>query len=252
MILQRAGHDLRRARRKLVHEYDERHVRPLLWRVRVVRARHPAGTPTRRQYGVAAVEEQVGYRNTLIEQSSGIESHVEDQGARPRVAECGDCFAEFVRRLRTEGLEMDISDSGRHHGRVTNRRHMDQPSLDIKPEWTGKTRSNNRECHRRPGLAPEEGRCFFGRPAERRNALDLDDAIARLDSGFVGRRARQRGDHGEPTIGDFDAHTESAVITPRVQHQLLEIVGSKETRIRITEIPKHAVDREVVEMTFVD
>ena len=106
-------------------------------------------------------------------------------------------------------------------------------------------------------------RCRSGRPAQllhclillppfRRAPIQLDDAVAGLDAGTLGRRVRQRRDDGDPAIAHIDLDAESGVVAGRGLGELPEVIRFQEYRIGIVQLVEHALDRHLVQLALVE
>ena len=115
MILQRAGHDLRRGRRAAVDQHDER---------RAVRGRRRAARPSRtcasaraavRRDDHAAVEKHIRHADGRFEHAAGIVAQVEHQAAQraaARLLELGDRGFQIGRRGLAEVRDLHVAEAG--------------------------------------------------------------------------------------------------------------------------------------------
>ena len=101
VILQRAGDDLRRARRVAVDEHDDRQSRPRLRRAVGERLRVASAVrPRMRHDPLTRVEKEIADADALVEQAARIAAQIEDQRSScPRVAQRIDRVAQIGRRL---------------------------------------------------------------------------------------------------------------------------------------------------------
>src|SRR5690606_26249343 len=81
-------------------------------------------------------------------------------------------------------------------------------------------------------------------PPGHRLPLDLDEPVADLDAGALGRRARPRLRHHDPAIARVDRHADAAVGVRRDALEALEAIRREVRRVRVAELVEHAARRE--------
>ena len=80
-----------------------------------------------------------------------------------------------------------------------------------------------------------------------RQPFDLDDPVAGLDPGPVGRRALDRGDHGQLVVADRDLDPQAAEAARGLHLHLAVAFGVEEGRVRVERL-EHAADRAVEDL----
>ena len=104
VILQRAGDDLRRARRKAVDQHGDREASARLRRAVGERARRIRACGRACSRSLARIEKEIGHRDALIEQSARVAAQIEDRAIHPDPTQRIDRTPQIGRRLLAEDV----------------------------------------------------------------------------------------------------------------------------------------------------
>ena len=111
--------------------------------------------------------------------------------------------------------------------------------------------SHDPHVHRRARRSTQAIDRLLERHVERGLGADAHDAIAAVQARAIGRRARDRADHGELVIADRDDDAEAAELAARAHAHVLVRLRVEEHRVRI-ERAEHAVDGCFLDLAEID
>ena len=186
MVLQRTGNDLGRARAEAIHDDDEGNVGVAILgggAEQVVLLVQPG---TRFHHGLAALQEEIRDIDSRRQQAAGIPPQVQDQSAGPFVDEAVQRRNELLLRLAAEAAQRHVADIV-IQDEALGLRHLDDVAHDANRERKIHAHARDRDVDRGPLLAPQRVHGLVHRPALGGFALDLDDAVADLESLAEGR-----------------------------------------------------------------
>ena len=254
VILQRAGDDLRRARRPAVDDDDDGQARPLLWVFIIELVRGARCAPARRHNFLAGIEEEVRHRHTLVEEAAGVVAQIEDERLHPLLAQRVDRLRHFPGRVLAHRRQGDVSDAIVEHQRDAriDRPDVNRGARELIGDRLVDPAPSDQQLRRRPGRPAQFLDRLILLPPFRRTAVELDDAVARLHAGALGRRIGQRRDDGDPAVAHVDLNAEAGVVAGRGFGELAEVVRLEEYRVRIAQLIEHAVDRHLIELALVE
>src|SRR6266446_3408306 len=210
------------------------------------------GGAAARRHDLAPLQEGVGDRDRLIEQSARIVAQVDDE-ALELVAglggEVGDHLLQVLRRLLVELRDADKPDIVAFEPR-THGTHLDARAGDGNLDRLFLPLAHDLELDLgvlRPAHLLD--RLVEGEPLHRL-VIEVRDDVVGHDPGLGCRRVVDRGDDLDQAIlhGDFDA--EAAELAPGLHLHVAEALGIHVARMRI-EPGQHAVDRRFDQLAVV-
>src|SRR6185436_7328641 len=171
----------------------------------------------------ARAEEQVAYRQRLLQDSAGIAAQVHDDALRTPGDQSADRLFDLGRRVLIEALQRHIAHIAEGDG-VRHGRHVNDGAREL--HLDGLRDSGTAELHadlgaRRSGQ--DVARLLRG-PAPRRGGVHLHDAIALTHPITLGWRMREHATDHDLLIARLDLHPETAVASTRSRGELLELL----------------------------
>ena len=244
VILQRAGHDLRRRGRAAVDQHDHRAASTRSPRRRV-EALDAVGAAAAGRHDLAAVEEDVGDRDRLLEQAAGVVAQVEHHAleAWPELGrQLVDRVAQAGLGLLVERGHADVADVA--SARAAHRRDRDHRPrhADVERHPRGQAGAASARSRCRPAAHPLD-RLGEGH-AEHRLAVDVGDDVAGLDAGAEGRRIVDRRHHLDQAVLHRDLDAQTAELAFGLDLHVAVFLGVEIAGMRV-ERGQHAVDRRL-------
>ena len=254
MILQRAGHDLGRARAVAIDEHDHRQVRVLAVFVRAVVLVRLRDAAARVDDHVAARKEPIGDLDSLVQRSTGIVAQVEHQALHPAVGQLLERGADFVVRRLGKISELDVARVLVDHEHAADRHDIDFVAFDIEIDQAVVAAPAEGDVDGRALRTFQLGDRLLARPALGVGAGDPRDDVAAAEALLVGGRAFEDGHHGDVAVDDLNLDPEAVVLAFLALAHLGVALGIEEAGMRIQGF-QHPVDGAVdqaVRRHFVD
>src|ERR1700738_3765932 len=193
VVLQRSGHYLGGAGAASIDEHDQRKVWPaLLSRIGEFPIRF--GKPAVHADDLLpGIQEQIGYSDSLSQQSARIRAQIEDECLHSVRKKAVDRPVQLLPRRIAERLQIDVPDAV-----AEQRRSAHRALMNCRPHEPDLHRSQSAgtldlKCHGGASFAAQRLGCLFAGPSLRGLVHDLDDAVARLQSGALGGAGGARG-----------------------------------------------------------
>ena len=252
MILKRAGDDLRRARTASVdqnHQGKSREGFPLLGAQDGVSGSRAAARLRNRE---VLVEEEIGQRDTLIQQPPGVSAQVQDHPGGPVLDQLVDGALEFVAGAFAEPPQGNVSDPVLEEVCERHREDLNRGPLQREGNRLLDPRTPDPDVHFRARPPAQRHDRPVRVPAPRGLALDLDDSIPRADARPLPRGARQGAHHRDPFSLAHDFQPDSGVLPLGADAEVGPFVGAQELRVGIVEFVDDGVDGGAVERIRLD
>ena len=209
MVLQRARDDFRGTRRTAVHDRDNRQARPLL-RLRIgVLMRGAGGTTAGLDDRLARIEEQIRHGHALIEQTAGILAEIENQRLHALLEQRVHRLRNFTGRALADRIERDVADVIVQHHRDLDRPDVNRGARELELDRIIDAQPPNGQLRRRTRRPAQLLHRLILFPPFRGAAVQLDNAVTRLNAGTLGRRIGQRRDDGDPAVAHVDLNAEA-------------------------------------------
>ena len=267
MRLERAREDLARARRTLVDDHDQRKV--LEHGALRLRAHLPdlVAIAILARHDLAAVHEHVRELDRALEQTTGIEAEVEDEAIELALGtHVRDRGHEVLEAVVVEAAQTDVADAVLGIDVPVPLRRAALVERLLPPAVDGADLdllADERDIDvillalaldgQRDGLAG--GACdrvdrLVERPAERRLAVDGDDAVVVLDARAERRSALERVDDLDVAlvvVTDHDADADEVALDHLLE--AAELLRPDDLRVLVLEASREFLDRAVAELT---
>ena len=182
-----------------------------------------------------------------MQQTARIVAQVEHQPLQARTLAIGIRLVKFFKMAHhvRRGFFLELGDAQvavtRFDGFRLDALHLDLVALDGDLERLRLALAQDGELDRGLRLAAHLLDGVVQRHAFHRRFVELDDEVARLDTGAIGGRVLDRGDDLDEAVLHADLDAEATEFTLRRNLQILEGVGVQIGGMRI-EIGQHAAD----------
>jgi hypothetical protein len=250
-VAQRAGDDLGGAGRALVDDHDQRHVGEVVAVVggELLAGRRAADGRDDR----AGLDEGVGDLDGGGEQAAGVVAHVEHDAADAGLLEVGELGPQLLAgRLGEVAVDLHEPDLDRLPVLVGARQDLalhavegDHVAGDRVLPGLVAALALDVQRDGGAGLAAHVVDGLRQAHRHRRLAVDLDDAVARLEAGLRRGVAVDHADHGDLRVAHADLDAEPAEAALRAGLHLVEVVGAQQVGVRV-ERAEHALDDRVL------
>ncbi len=252
MILERTGHELRRARRELVDQHDHRLVDERAAAVSLHLVDDLPAVPGR--VDDAVLQELVRDVRSLVDEPARIGTQVEDDprercAARPR-AQLRRRREELVVRVLLELLDPQVPDATREELR-RDARHVDDLAHEVERDHLGGALVPDGHLHVRPRRTAQVLHQLVEGDLARVAPVHRDDRVAGADAGVRGGRALDGCEHDELVVAVLDLDSDAAELALGVTLEALELLGGHVARVGV-ELAHHALDGAVHELRPVD
>ena len=201
------------------------------------------GVPAAGRDDLAAVEEGVGHRDRLVEQTARIVAKVDDEALELVLADVlldlVDRFLEAVEGLLVESRHADVADLALDAG--ADRMDRDDVAHEADIEGLLDAGAGDAEDDRRVDVAAHPVDRLIEVEALDALAVERDDHVAGEDAGPRGRGIVDRGDHLDHPFLHRDFDAQPAELAARLDLHVLEVLGAEIARMGI-ERGQHAVD----------
>ena len=234
----------------LVHEDDHRNFR--------LHERSPAGgtfgllgAATGAHDDVTRLEEKFTDFDSLVQKSTRIVAHVEDELLHALLLEAAECVFDIACSLVAKGGELDVADVWSDHAVIRNSVDDDFCSGDGVVHEIGNTFSFNGDRHIGAnfttelvdGVIKRHALCFF--------AIDFADAVPSADAELECRSAGKRRNNREDVVAEADRDSDATELTFHRNAEAFVILGRENRCVRIQNV-SDAIDGGVREFRRVD
>ena len=244
VILDRAGHDLRRAGAAAVGERDQRKVGVVAALDAAVVLIRILDAPARVDDQVPLLEKPVRHLDRLVERAAGILANVEHQALHALLGQVAKRRAKLPVGRLGKIAQLDVAGAVGHHERRVHAGNSDFVAHHFDVDQLVVARAPDRHLHRRAARPAQLQHRLLARPALRVLAVDLRDHIAAADALLVRRRSLEQRHDGDVAVDDVDADAEPVIVPFLPLAQLRVGLRIHEARMRIERL-QHAVDRAV-------
>src|SRR5262245_40638346 len=251
VILERTRHDFRGRGRAAVDQHDDRLVLGEIACARV----EPLGflgVAAARRHDLALLQERVGDRDRLIEQSARVVAQVDDEALELIAGlggEVGDRLLQALGSLLVELGDADKADVVAFEARA-HRAHLDARAGDRDLDRLVLALAHDLEFDLGVFRAAHLLDRLIGGGPLHRLVVEMRDNVVGHDAGLRRRRLVDRGHDLDQAVlhGDLDA--EAAELAPGLHLHVAEALGIHVARVRI-EPSQHAVDRRFDQLAVV-
>ncbi len=244
VVLQCTCHDLGSRGRTVIDQHDQRHTVQLIAGLRLEGkvasgARLGADNP-------APVEEQVGHRDSLVEQAARVVAQIKHCTIQMPTGLFFQRIDIRLEQLASAFLELGDAQIGiaRSHEIALHGLHLDDVAHDPDLQRLGLTTTHDGQRDLGSRLAAHQLHRLGQRHITGQQIVDLDDDITGLDAGTVSRRILNRGDDTDRTFGCGDLDTQTAELAGGIHLHLFVHLLVEIDRMRI-EAAQHAGERTV-------
>ena len=251
VILQRARHDLRRARAAAVRHDDDRDIGELAVFGRAVILVGVGHAAARVDDHLAARHELVDHLDGLIERAARIVADVEQQPAHAFRRERLQRAAQIAIRVLAEVAQLDVTGARVDHEKRRHGGNGDLVAHELDVDHVRVTAPPQRNLHRRTARAAQLLHRLIGVPALRAFARDVRDDVALPHALFVGRRSLEHELRDDVAVHGADLDPDAVVVPFLPLAHLRVLARVEEARVRI-ERREHAAHRAVHQAIRID
>ena len=158
-----------------------------------------------------------------VSRPPGFDAEVEDERSHAGLGQRVDRTCDLLLGRVAEDIQVHVADAVRQQDGAA-----DGAAVDLLPNERDRpagARPLGDDRDGRPRNAAQRGARLLHRPACGGLAGHLDDPIAGLNAGALGRRSREGRHHDDPAIPDIDLDADAAVIAGRALVQPRESLG---------------------------
>ena len=249
-VLQCTGNNFSGTGGTLVHEDDHRNFR--------LHERSSAGctfgllcAATGADDDVTRLEEKFADFDSLVQKSTRIVTHVEDELLHALLLEAAEGVFDIACRLVAEGGELDIADFWSDHAVIRNGVNNDFSSGDGVVHEVGNAFAFNSDRHVCANLAAELVDRVIERHAFRFFAVDFADAVTSANAELECRCAGERRNNGEDVVAEADGNTHATELTFHRDAEAFVILGGENRCVRVENV-SDTIDGGVREFRRVD
>ena len=251
MILQRAGHDLRRARGIAVRDEHDRNVGELALLGRAVVLIRVGHAAARVHDHLAARQEFVGHLDRLVERAARVLADVEQQTLHPLPGERVQRGLQIVVRVLGEVAQLDVARRRVDHEVRGHGRDRDLVARDGERNQLIVAAAPDVDLDGRAARAAQLVLRFERRDPLGGLAFDGGDDVAAADAELEGRRSLEDDRRRDVSVNRLNGDAEAGVMTFLPLAHLRVLVRIEKARVRIQRA-EHAPDRTVDEPIGID
>ena len=200
---------------------------------------------------VTRLEEQFADFDSLIQKSTRIVAHVEDELLHALLLEAAEGVFDIACRLVAKGGKLDVADFRSDHAVIRNGVNNDFCSGDGVVHEVGNAFAFNGDRHVCANFAAE----FVDRVIERHAfcffAVNFADAVASADAELECRCAGKRRNNCEDVVAEADGNTHATELTFHRDAEAFVILGGENRRVRVENV-SDAIDGGVREFRRVN